>query len=285
MANKRFPTDTPLKATPDTADFLLLADSVDGQVSKRATLQSVIDQVESGLNLSNKADKVNVLELDNLTSYIPTSLYHPTTKNYVDTLMTAKADKVNVLELNNTTYYLPTTDYHPTTKSYVDTEITSLSAAISGDTTSADLELHEADVSNPHEVTLTQAMAVSGGQGAVVSDVELQDYSETLVTTPSVAGTLTLDYSTSNAFKTTLHENVTSIVISNPPASGKVGSFTLQITQDAATPRTVSWGSILWNAGTPPTMTAALGGIDFYTFTTFDAGSTWYGFAIGQAMA
>ncbi len=282
MANKKFPTDTPLKGTPDGADFLLIADSVDGQVSKRTTMQSVIDQVILGVGMDTKADKVNVLELDNLTTYIPTSSYHPTTKLYVDTLLTGKADKVNVLELDNSTYYLPTTDYHPSTRVYVDDSVSTLSDSITANEFS--ISEHEADVSNPHTVTLTQASA-GGGAGAVISDIELQDYSETLVITPSVSGALTLDYSSSNVFKTTLHEDVTSLVISNPPASGKVGSFTLQIVQDPSTPRTFAWGSILWNAGTAPTVTATVDAVDFYTFTTFDGGSTWYGFAAGQDMA
>ena len=36
-------------------------------------------------NLSNKADKSNVLQLNNTTSYTPSAQYHPATKEYVDT--------------------------------------------------------------------------------------------------------------------------------------------------------------------------------------------------------
>ncbi len=282
MATKTFPTDTPLKAIPDLADFTLISDSLNGQVSKRTTIQAVVDLVEDTVNIESKADKVNVLELDNSTVYSPTSLYHPTTKFYTDTLLSAKADKVNVLELDNITVYSPLFPYNPATKLYVDNTISTLSDSVTGNT--SDLSLHEADVSNPHTVTLTQASA-GGGNGAVLSDVELQDYSETLTTTSSLSGVLTLDYSSANIFSTTLTENITAMNITNLPASGKAASMTLQVIQDPATPRTVAWGSILWDSGSAPTVTATVDAVDFFTLTSFDGGTTWFGFTAGQAMA
>lgn len=89
-----------------------------------------------------KADKVNVLELDNTTPYVPTLDYHPATKQYVDEsrgvaywgsivnniedqedlmqLLNDRPTKANVLTLDNTTAYAPTANYHPATKMYVD---------------------------------------------------------------------------------------------------------------------------------------------------------------------
>lgn len=89
-----------------------------------------------------KADKVNVLELDNTTPYVPTLDYHPATKQYVDEsrgvaywgsivnniedqedlmqLLNDRPTKANVLTLDNTTAYAPTANYHPATKIYVD---------------------------------------------------------------------------------------------------------------------------------------------------------------------
>ncbi len=42
------------------------------------------------------------------------------TETEVDTLLDAKADKTNVLELDNTDAFTPTADYHPATKKFVD---------------------------------------------------------------------------------------------------------------------------------------------------------------------
>lgn len=89
-----------------------------------------------------KADKINVLQLDNTTEYTPTADYHPTTKKYVDTiaggaswgmivnniedqedlmgLLNEKSSKEEVLTKTNTTAYAPSLNYHPATKKYVD---------------------------------------------------------------------------------------------------------------------------------------------------------------------
>ena len=89
-----------------------------------------------------KADKINVLELDNTTPYTPTENYHPATKTYVDTLSSGamwgnivnniedqedlmllindRPTKSNVLTLDNAIPYTPTENYHPATKTYVD---------------------------------------------------------------------------------------------------------------------------------------------------------------------
>lgn len=317
MADKRFPTDMELVPVLADDDTILVSDASDSHRSKFATVEILVDRVAEEFDLAGKAENDNVLNLDQTAGYTPGNPEHPTNKLYVDNAISSslglKADKTNVLELNNTTSFDPVDDYHPATKMYVDTEVYSaLSGVHATDVAalSAALDDHTTDVSNPHTVTPSQVgldqvdntadadkpvstdtqtaldlkLSLVGG-GAVVSDIELKDYSETLVTAVSVAGVLTLDYSAGNVFQTVLHENVTSIVVSNPPVTGKAGSITLEIVQDAATPRTVAWGSTLWNAGTAPTMTATVDAIDFYTFTTFDGGSVWFGFAAAQAMA
>ena len=50
----------------------------------------------------------------------------------------------------------------------------------------------------------------------------------------SSSGTLTLDLATGNSFVTTLTENITTITLSNPPATGKYGEFTLKLIQGGA---------------------------------------------------
>lgn len=57
---------------------------------------------------------------------------------------------------------------------------------------------------------------------------EIKDYAETVGTIPATTGTVTLDLTTGNVFNLTPTGNCT-IAITNPPANGKAGSFTLQI--------------------------------------------------------
>lgn len=49
-----------------------------------------------------------------------TNLYYTDARVDANSTVTWKADKTNVLELDNTTVYTPTLDYHPVTKKYVD---------------------------------------------------------------------------------------------------------------------------------------------------------------------
>lgn len=269
MANKRFPTDMELIPVLDSDDTFLISDTSDSHKSKYASVTLVIDRVAQEFDLDGKADKINVLELNNTTPFDPTGK----------------------------------DDYVPATKLYVDTELSEALSGVGGGTEvealSAALDDHIIDATNPHTVTAVQLGALTDivddttpqlggaldGQGNVVSDIELKDYSETLVTAVSVAGVLTLDYSAGNIFQSVLHEDIISIVISNPPVTGKAGSITLELVQDGTSPRTVAWGSTRWNAGTAPIMSTGVNEIDFYTLTSFDGGSVWFGFAAGQAMA
>lgn len=83
----------------------------------------IADTISSGVDLSAYALKTNVLEIDNTTSFTPSSDYHPATKKYVDDGISAidhstYALKSNVLELDNTDAFTPTQDYHPLTLKY-----------------------------------------------------------------------------------------------------------------------------------------------------------------------
>lgn len=129
--------------------------ATDGDISITTGVMTVLHSADSTLfngqpatyyatkeYADTKADKVNVLELDNTTPYVPTSDYHPATKQYVDEsrgvaywgsivnniedqedlmqLLNDRPTKANVLTLDNTTAYAPTANYHPATKMYVD---------------------------------------------------------------------------------------------------------------------------------------------------------------------
>ena len=90
----------------------------------------------------------------------------------------------------------------------------------------------------------------------------------------SAVGALDIDLSASNYFTKTIAGDST-FTFSNPPASGTVGSFTLELTYTSGN---ITWpGSVYWNAAgqTAPTITA--GKVQLYMFVTRDGGTTYRG--------
>ena len=116
----------------------------------------------------------------------------------------------------------------------------------------------------------------------IVSRPEIKDYAETVNAIGSIGGgTQDIDLESGNVVTGTVDTSTTTFTFSNPPTSGKAGSFTLILTNGGS--QTVNWpGAVDWAGGTAPTLTTA--GIDVITFTTIDAGTIWYGFAAGMDM-
>lgn len=86
---------------------------------------------------------------------------------------------------------------------------------------------------------------------------------------------LDIDLSTGNYFTKTISGNST-FTFSNPPASGTVGSFTLELTHSSGT---VSWpSSVKFNLDTAPTLTT--GKTHLFFFVTDDGGSRYRGAAL-----
>ena len=111
---------------------------------------------------------------------------------------------------------------------------------------------------------------------------KIRDYSETVSSPTISAGTLVLNLETSNIFTVSLNAAISTLTISNPPASGSGGSFTLIFTADG-TARAVTWpASIKWAGGTAPTLTSTSGKVDSFAFFTSDGGTTWQGYVGGQ---
>ena len=80
----------------------------------------------------------------------------------------------------------------------------------------------------------------------------------------------------------TVDSSANTFTFSNPSATGKSCSFTLILTNGGS--QTVNWpASVDFAGATAPTLTAA--GVDVLGFMTVDAGTRWYGFAGGLAMA
>lgn len=114
------------------------------------------------------------------------------------------------------------------------------------------------------------------------SRMNIKDYSEESTNPIISTSVLTLNLENGNHFYVTLNSGITTLTISNPPISGKIGSFTLELIMDG-TARTISWpSSVRWPGGTPPTLTSTLNRVDILTFYTRNAGTIWYGFIAGQ---
>lgn len=104
---------------------------------------------------------------------------------------------------------------------------------------------------------------------------------ETKATPAITAASLTLNLSTATLFYVTLNA-ATSVIFSNPPASPKVFSFTLQFVANG-TPYSVTWpASVRWSGGMQPNITTTNGKIDTFTFMTHDGGANWFGIVNGQ---
>jgi hypothetical protein len=99
---------------------------------------------------------------------------------------------------------------------------------------------------------------------------------------PTISGgALTLNLATATFFTVTINANST-VAFSNPPASPKVFSFTLQTTGNGTAYTTNFPAAVKWASGAAPTITSTNGKIDIYTFVTHDGGANWFGFISGQ---
>ena len=139
--------------------------------------------------------------------------------------------------------------------------------------------------SNPSGYITASANTFTGAQNLQDNELiraKLRDYSETVSSPTISAGTLVLNLETSNIFTISLNAAITTLTISNPPASGSGGSFTLILTADG-TARAVTWpASIKWAGGTAPTITSTSGKADSFAFFTSDGGTNWQGYVGGQ---
>ena len=139
--------------------------------------------------------------------------------------------------------------------------------------------------SNPSGYITAGANTFTGSQNLQDNELiraKIRDYSETVSSPTISAGTLVLNLETSNIFTVSLNAAITTLTISNPPASGSGGSFTLIFTADG-TARAVTWpASIKWAGGTAPTITSTSGKVDSFAFFSSDGGTNWQGYVGGQ---
>ena len=95
--------------------------------------------------------------------------------------------------------------------------------------------------------------------------------------TAEAVSALDIDLSTGNYFTKTINANST-FTFSNPPASGTVGSFTLELTHTSGT---VTWPtSVKFPKDTAPSLTA--GKTHLFVFVTDDGGTRYRGAALAD---
>lgn len=132
---------------------------------------------------------------------------------------------------------------------------------------------------------LAEELSLTGGtmQGDILfngnraTQPRLQSYRETVTANAAATGTVTLDLGTANVFDLTL-TGATTLVFSNPPATGLAFSLTLVVKQDATGSRTLSYpASVKWSDGITPVLATAANKVDVITFITVDGGTTYYG--------
>lgn len=102
-----FPTSYSLKSSPDNTDVVW---SSDWTTNFNLSVDWIGNKVFSDRDTSDLSEWTNLYYTDTRVLNSPA----------VTSLEADKAEKTNVLQLDNTTAYTPTADYHPATKAYVD---------------------------------------------------------------------------------------------------------------------------------------------------------------------
>jgi hypothetical protein len=123
---------------------------------------------------------------------------------------------------------------------------------------------------------ITSTGTIAMGDNSLTRPLFL-DYAVTQSNIGNTGASRTFDLEVANSFSATLDQNST-FTFSNPPASGRFGTFVLELTNGGAF--TITWpSSVDWPFGIAPTLTTS--GKDILVFTTRDAGTNWYGFVSG----
>jgi len=125
--------------------------------------------------------------------------------------------------------------------------------------------------------------ALDAAQNAI-ENAKLKGYSETSQTLSTTAGTLTVNVASGNTGTLTLTEDVSTLAFTNVPTG--FATFTLQVTQDAATPRLFDDGTTTTTytvngtgqtpqtaGGSGYTVSSTVGAIDLVTFIFLDQGA------------
>ncbi len=116
---------------------------------------------------------------------------------------------------------------------------------------------------NPRMATLGLGVAAESGANAAVLKMA-GTYYGVPVDDGNSSAAKTIDWATGNEHKLTLTSAVCTLTFSNPKTGGR---YVLELVQDATGGRAVVWpGTVIWNNGIPPSLTAVAGGIDLIAF-------------------
>ena len=119
----------------------------------------------------------------------------------------------------------------------------------------------------------------------VVSRAQMKDYAETVNALGSKSAAFNIDFEDGNVQTVTISSGTFNIGLTNSLASHSNSVTILGTNLGAGTPSFVAGAhggggnAVVWAGGTAPTYTAS--GTDVLCFTTFDGGTTFYGFAAG----
>lgn len=118
----------------------------------------------------------------------------------------------------------------------------------------------------------------------IIIRAEMDDYCLSNTSVTPTGTTQTCTYSTSQSYEVDLGSttgNIT-ITLSGGPPTGKYGEMIIKVTQHNTINRTITWagGTFEWPGGTAPTMSTGADAIDIYHFSTWNAGSNWFGSVI-----
>ena len=199
-------------------------------------------------------------DVDVAVSSIPDATALNAKANKADAALTGTPTAPTAAQGTNTTQLATT--------AFVNAEINAdLTAAIGSTVQAFDSDTAKTDVAQ----TFTPAQtftAASVHNGGLTVDGPYKQAAEAV-------SALDINLSTGNYFTKTISGNST-FTFSNPPTSGTVGSFTLELTHSSGT---VNWpSSVKFNLDTPPTLTA--GKTHLFFFVTDDGGARYRGAAL-----
>lgn len=143
------------------------------------------------------------------------------------------------------------------------------------------LNMSSNSVSNVTAITLTGSGTVTGTDG-VLSRMEMRDMSETAYDNGNWTGNVTMDYTNGSYQYAVLTGNATLTSVSNWPATGTVGSITLEVQQSSGGSNTFTVTGAEWAGGSAPTLTATADAVDVFVLFTRDAGATVRGVVSAQ---
>lgn len=111
----------------------------------------------------------------------------------------------------------------------------------------------------------------------------IKDYALVQAANAAATGSVDVDLVNGNEHHLTLTGNITTLTISNWPATGRRGKLTLYLKQGGAGSFTVAWpGAVDWGDVGAPTLSTAPGDTDVVVLTTDDAGTNIFAMLVGK---